>query len=109
MSISSTENVMPEDVSLGHVLYGLQSAFALFLLPVLVSLLINLVQRPQGALLNSHLRYQRHSVLGLVFLLTLGYFAGQGWVGLLCYAAALAWFCLRIIRGWLSLLDGNTV
>ncbi|MGL4474767.1 MAG: hypothetical protein ACRCT7_10015 [Shewanella sp.] len=109
MSLTTTENVLSEDVSLGHVLYGLQSAFALFLVPVLVGLVINLAQRTPGALLNSHLKYQRHSTLGLIGLMTLGYLMADGWMSVLLYATALTWFCHRIIRGWLSLLDGQAI
>ncbi|NMH64769.1 hypothetical protein [Shewanella salipaludis] len=97
-----------EDRSLGYLLYGLMSGFPLLLIPVLLSLLINLTQKQEelSPLLASHLRWQRQANMGLFLLLALGYWLPQLWLSLLVYLMALGWFCYRLLKGWLSLLDG---
>ena len=99
MTTTTTYAAKIEDRSLGHLLYALMSGFPLLLLPVLLSLFINLSQRhSQGnAVLASHLRWQRHSNMIFLGLLILG------------YCLPITWFCHRIIKGWLSLLDGLEV
>lgn len=100
-----------EDRSLGHLLYALMSAFPLLLLPTLLSLFINLAQKPAStpSLLASHLRWQRHSNVAFLGLLILGYSVPITGLSLAIYVFALLWFCHRIIKGWLNLLDGLAI
>lgn len=100
-----------EDRSLGHLLYALMLAFPLLLLPTLLSLFINLAQKHESTppLLASHLRWQRHSNVAFLSLLILGYVVPIVGLSLSIYLFALIWFCHRIIKGWLNLLDGLTI
>ncbi len=111
MTTTTTYAAKIEDRSLGHLLYALMSCFPLLLLPVLLSLFINLSQRhSQGnAVLASHLRWQRHSNMIFLGLLILGYCLPITWLSLSIYLFGIIWFCHRIIKGWLSLLDGLEV
>ncbi|BDA61549.1 hypothetical protein [Shewanella xiamenensis] len=111
MTTTTTYAAKIEDRSLGHLLYALMSGFPLLLLPVLLSLFINLSQRHfQGnAVLASHLRWQRHSNMIFLGLLILGYCLPITWLSLSIYLFGIIWFCHRIIKGWLSLLDGLEV
>ncbi|MGL4447734.1 hypothetical protein [Shewanella sp.] len=108
MTTSTTYGTKIEDRSLGHILYGLMSGFPLLLLPMLLSLFINLSQRPAAhhRLLQSHLRWQRHSNLIFIGLLLLGYVVPLIWLASSIYLLGSLWFCHRVIKGWLSLLDG---
>ena len=111
MTTTTTYAAKIEDRSLGHLLYALMSGFPLLLLPVLLSLFINLSQRhSQGnAVLASHLRWQRHSNMIFLGLLILGYCLPITWLSLSIYLFGIILFCHRIIKGWLSLLDGLEV
>lgn len=111
MTTTTTYAAKIEDRSLGHLLYALMSGFPLLLLPVLLSLFINLSQRhTQGnVLLASHLRWQRQSNMIFLGLLILGYCLPIIWLSLSIYLFGIIWFCHRIIKGWLSLLDGLEV
>ncbi|ARD21575.1 MULTISPECIES: hypothetical protein [Shewanella] len=105
--MTETEVYTAEDLSLGHFLYALMSAFPLFFLPVFFSLLINLSQTniATHSLLSSHLRWQRNSITGLVTLLLIGYFIPLLWLSIPIFLAALTWFSYRIFKGWLGLND----
>ncbi|SUI63405.1 Predicted membrane protein [Shewanella putrefaciens] len=111
MTTTTTYAAKIEDRSLGHLLYALMSGFPLLLLPVLLSLFINLSQRQShgNALLVSHLRWQRHSNLIFIGLLVLGYWLPITWLSLSIYLFGIIWFCHRIIKGWLGLIDGIEV
>ncbi|MDR6963245.1 hypothetical protein [Shewanella putrefaciens] len=111
MTTTTTYAAKIEDRSLGHLLYALMSGFPLLLLPVLLSLFINLSQRQShgNALLVSHLRWQRHSNLIFIGLLVLGYWVPITWLSLSIYLFGIIWFCNRIIKGWLGLIDGIEV
>ncbi|MGL5393569.1 MAG: hypothetical protein ACRDA8_19695 [Shewanella sp.] len=111
MTTTTTYGAKVEDRSLGHILYGLMSGFPLLLLPMLLSLFINLSQRPSAnnPLLQSHLRWQRHSNIIFIGLLVLGYCVPLIWLGLSIYLFGILWFCHRIIKGWLSLVDGVAI
>ncbi|ABE56027.1 conserved hypothetical protein [Shewanella denitrificans OS217] len=108
MSASNADVYLTEDVTLAHFLYGLMSAFPLFFMPVMLSFWLNVSQKqvPQASLLAAHLNWQRHSIIGVLPLLVLGYVAPQLWMSLVCYTVAISWFCYRIFKGWLSLHDG---
>lgn len=111
MTTTTTYAAKIEDRNLGHLLYALMSGFPLLLLPVLLSLFINLSQRQShgNALLVSHLRWQRHSNLIFIGLLVLGYWVPITWLSLSIYLFGIIWFCHRIIKGWLGLIDGIEV
>lgn len=108
MTTTTTYAAKIEDRSLGHLLYALMLGFPLLLLPVLLSLFINLSQRQMlsNGLLASHLRWQRRSNLTFLGLLVIGYWVSITWISLSIYFLAIIWFCYRILKGWLSLLDG---
>ncbi|WP_144210140.1 hypothetical protein [Shewanella donghaensis] len=105
--MTNTEVYTAEDLSLGHFLYALMSAFPLFFLPVFFSLLINLTQthNSSASLLASHLRWQRNSITGLMPLLIIGYCVPQLWLSVPILAFALIWFSYRVFKGWLGLND----
>ncbi|MCH1928723.1 hypothetical protein [Shewanella acanthi] len=111
MTTTTTYAAKVEDRSLGHLLYALMSGFPLLLVPLLLSLFINLSQRQTSAntLLNSHLRWQRYSNIIFLSLLVLGYLVPTLWLSLSIYLFGIIWFCHRIIKGWLSLIDGLEV
>lgn len=100
-----------EDRSLAHLLYALMSGFPLLLLPLLVGLFINLSQRQlrENRLLASHLRWQRQSNIIFLALLAIGYSLPLSWLSVSLFLLGILWFCHRIIKGWLSLLDGVEV
>lgn len=102
---------LQEDTSLGHFLYGLLAAFPLLLLPSLLSLLINMLQREAnlGEVLKSHLGWQRRSMFGLLAVLLLGYSLEAVWASMTLYLLGTLWFTARLFKGWLSLLEGRTI
>lgn len=106
MALSTTDNALPEDVSPAHLLYGLMSAFALAFVPVVLALIINLSQKASGAVLSSHLRWQRWSMLGFLGTCVLAWFIPQAWLALTLVTLAMLWFANRIVKGWLRLADG---
>ncbi|MCL2913385.1 hypothetical protein L2725_06235 [Shewanella corallii] len=106
MALSTTDNALPEDVSPAHILYGLMSAFALACVPVVLALVINLSQRARGAVLRSHLRWQRWSMLGFLGACLLAWSIPQVWLALTVLTLAVLWFANRIVKGWLRLADG---
>ncbi|MGL5047050.1 MAG: hypothetical protein ACRC6S_05695 [Shewanella sp.] len=108
MTMTTTYAAKVEDRTLGHLLYALMSGFPLLLFPVLLSLFINVSQRQfhGSPLLASHLRWQRHSNFAFLGLLVLGYCVSLTWLSLSIYLFGIIWFCHRIIKGWLSLVDG---
>ncbi|MBR9726665.1 hypothetical protein ACFOD0_07220 [Shewanella intestini] len=100
-----------QDKSLGHLLYGLMSAFPLFFIPVLMSLWLNIIQRniPNDSLLFNHLRWQKVSIIGLASAFLVGYLSTGFWFSVPCYLLGMVWFSYRIFKGWLSLHDGFKV
>ncbi len=109
---TSTSQAMPmQDSSLAHLLYGLMTGFPLLLLPVLLSLLINLSQKRQqlNELVGSHLKWQRFSIIGLLMMLAIAYAIPAFWPSVSLGLAALVWFVLRLVKGWLSLADGRII
>ncbi|WP_299492235.1 hypothetical protein [uncultured Shewanella sp.] len=106
----SSDNIQ-EDTSLGHFLYGLLAAFPLLLLPSLLSLLINMLQREThlGEVLKSHLGWQRRSMFGLLAVLLLGYSLNAMWASMTLYLLGALWFTARLVKGWLSLLEGRPI
>ncbi|MDF0533719.1 hypothetical protein KDN34_11840 [Shewanella yunxiaonensis] len=108
MTGAHSQLILAEDRSLGHFLYGLMCAFPLFLVPVVLSLLINFSQRQvaPASLMGSHLRWQRHSIFGLLMLMLLGYWVSALWLSLSFFALGMIWFSYRIFKGWLNLTDG---
>lgn len=100
-----------DDHSLGHLLYGLMLAFPLFLLPPLLGLAINCAQKSSkmSLLLYSHIRWQRWSMLTLLSMLILAYIVPQTWLAVVLSMLSLCWFCHRIIKGWMALVDGQPV
>lgn len=111
MTQTSTQSLALEDRTLGHLMYGLMASFPLLLMPVMLGLLINLSQKQTATslLIASHLRWQRHAILGFLGCLCIGYMLPQVWLSVTLYLLACGWFCHRIIKGWLSLLDGRVV
>ncbi|MBW8183673.1 hypothetical protein [Shewanella nanhaiensis] len=111
MISTATEGAAIDDPSLAHLLYGLMTAFPLFFLPTLLGLAINLAHKPQGvsAMVQSHLRWQRHSMIGFAILAGVGFFLSPLWLSVSIYLVATLWFCHRIIKGWLSLTEGVEV
>ncbi|QSX34728.1 hypothetical protein JYB87_05685 [Shewanella avicenniae] len=111
MTGTPSHAIHAEDRSIGHFLYALMCAFPLFLLPVVLSLAINLNQKQFTAvsLMGRHLRWQRHSILGLLALCALGYWSNIGWLSLTFFALGVIWFSYRVFKGWLSLADGIEV
>lgn len=111
MVSTTSQPVVLDDHSLGHLLYALMSAFPLLLLPPLFALLISLGQKSDkmSSLLYSHIRWQRWSIVSLLSMLLLAYLVPQGWLTISLSLLALLWFCHRIIKGWMSLLDGHAI
>ena len=111
MTQTSTQTLAIEDRSLGHLLYGVMSGFPLLLMPVLLGLIINLSQRQAAfsPLMASHLKWQRHAMYGFLTLLLVGYLLPHLWLSTGTMIVAILWFCHRIVKGWLSLIDGRMV
>ncbi|MDR8524757.1 hypothetical protein [Shewanella fidelis] len=100
-----------EDKSLAHLLYGLMACFPLFLIPVALSLFINLYQPPNHSsrFIVQHLRWQRWSIIGFFLVLSAGYLVNIPWLSTTLYLAASLWFIGRIFKGWLSLIEGSNI
>ncbi|MBE7215314.1 hypothetical protein MK852_19600 [Shewanella benthica] len=111
MISTTSERVSVDDPSLAHFLYALMSAFPIFFLPTLVGLFINLGQRTScsGEMISSHLRWQRHSIIGFMLMGGIGLSLTQIWLSSIVYSIAIIWFCHRIVKGWLNLTDGAAV
>ena len=111
MISTASARVSMDDPSLAHLLYGLMTAFPLFFLPTLLGLAINLAHKPlsAGEVIQSHLRWQRHSILGFGLLSAIGFFLSPLWLSVSIYLVATLWFCHRIIKGWLNLTEGIAV
>lgn len=107
----TSEEVSTDDPSLVHLLYGLMTAFPLFFLPTLLGLVINLVHKPLcvSSMIKSHLRWQRHSIIGFAILSGVGFLLTPLWLSVSVYLLAILWFCHRILKGWLSLTEGIAV
>lgn len=107
MAQLSLPQATAQDTSLIHLQYGLMSAFPL-LLPVLIALALNLSLRKSDCcnICITHLKWQRNSMLGLVAGGALWYWLPAGWMAATALIAVLAWFVLRIVKGWVSLIDG---
>ncbi|NRD73100.1 hypothetical protein HQQ94_07575 [Shewanella sp. VB17] len=107
----TSEKVSINDPSLVHFLYGLMIAFPLFFLPTLLGLVINLYHKPVcvSLLIKSHLRWQRHSIIGFAILSGVGFLLSPLWLSVSVYLLATLWFCHRILKGWLNLTEGLTV
>ncbi|MBT1444522.1 hypothetical protein KJI95_08265 [Shewanella sp. JM162201] len=110
MAQLSLPHTTAQDTSLIHIQYGLMSAFVL-LLPVMIALLLNLSLRKSDccAICVTHLKWQRNSMLGLVFGAALWYWLPSGWLAASVLVGVLAWFVLRIVKGWVSLIDGVAI
>jgi uncharacterized membrane protein len=111
MTQTSTQPLAIEDRTLGHLLYGLMTGFPLFLMPLVLGLLINLSQKQTATsqLMASHLRWQRHAMLVFLGLIAVGFSLPHFWLGMTLYLLTGIWFCHRILKGWLSLIDGRLV
>lgn len=111
MTGTTSHAIHAEDRSIGHFLYALMCAFPLFLLPVLLSLAINLNQKQFEAdsVMGRHLRWQRHSILGLLTLFAIGYGTSIVWLSMALFALGVIWFSYRVFKGWISLADGIAV
>lgn len=110
MAGSLTKNAINEDLSTGHVLYGLMSGFALFFLPLFLALLINFMQpRANGTLLDSHLKWQRDSIMYFLVGCFVAYMVTGVWLALSILVLSILWFVYRIIKGWISLVDGQFI
>ena len=98
----------PQDKTVGHFLYAMMSAIPLFLIPVLVSFWLNLIQKniQPNSLLASHLRWQRLSIIGLCPFFIAGYCFSPLWLSITMYLVGISWFSYRIFKGWVS-LNGN--
>ncbi|MDP5145163.1 hypothetical protein ORI98_01740 [Shewanella sp. ULN5] len=101
----------PQDKIVGHFLYAMMSAFPLFLIPVLVSFWLNLIQKniQPNSLLGSHLRWQRLSIIGLCPFFIAGYCFNPTWLSITMYLLGISWFSYRIFKGWVSLNEGLMV
>lgn len=111
MTGTTSHAIHAEDRSIGHFLYALMCAFPLFLVPVLLSLAINLNQKQftASSVMGRHLRWQRHSIMGLLLLCALGYGVSISWLSMALFALGVLWFSYRVFKGWLSLADGIAV
>lgn len=106
-----SQSLALEDKSLAHLLYALMACFPIMLLPAALSLFINLYQPQQhpNSLLATHFRWQRWSIMGMLLLMATGYLATQVWLSATLYIVAAVWFSGRIIKGWLSLIEGRII
>lgn len=110
MAQLSLPHATAQDTSLIHLQYGLMSAFPL-LLPVLAALVLNLSLRKSDccSICITHLKWQRNSMLGLALGTAAWYWLPAGWMAATALVAVLAWFVLRIVKGWVSLIDGVAI
>ena len=111
MISTTSQRLAIDDPSLAHLLYALMTAFPLLFLPTLLGLIINLGQKSSsaGALVSSHLRWQRRSTIGFLVLGGVGFTLSQIWLSAIIYLIATLWFCHRILKGWLNLTDGVAI
>ncbi|MGS0825261.1 hypothetical protein ACVBIO_05565 [Shewanella sp. 0m-8] len=106
-----SQSLALEDKNLAHFLYALMACFPIMLVPTALSLLINLYQPQQNAnsILAIHLRWQRWSIIGLFLVMLTGYLCAQSWLSATLYVAGAIWFSGRVIKGWLSLIEGRKI
>ncbi|GIU24941.1 hypothetical protein TUM4644_19840 [Shewanella colwelliana] len=111
MHSTTSPSVAIDDHSLGHLLYAMMAAFPLLLLPPLLGLLINVTQKRDhmSPLLYSHIRWQRWSIVTMLSIIILATMVTQVWIAICLVILGALWFCHRIIKGWLQLLDGQTI
>jgi len=100
-----------DDPCLAHFLYALMSAFPILLLPTLLGLVINLGQKSEDgqSIIGSHLRWQRHSMIGFIVMGGIGFSLTPTWLSFVTCLLATLWFCNRIVKGWLNLTDGAAI
>ncbi|QYJ76258.1 MULTISPECIES: hypothetical protein [Shewanella] len=110
MAQLSLPNATAQDTSLIHLQYGMMSAFPL-VLPVLFALALNLSLRKTDScsICDTHLKWQRNSMLGLVLGSAAWYWLPAGWMAATALVVVLAWFVLRVVKGWVSLVDGVAI
>ncbi|WP_394200119.1 hypothetical protein [Shewanella waksmanii] len=111
MLTTSSGNAVINDLSLGHLLYGLMAAFPVLFLPPLVSLMINYCQKPSlvGEILYSHIRWQRWSIVATLAMLAVSYILPLVWLSYGLASLALLWYCHRLVKGWLVLIEGKRI
>ncbi|MCL2917514.1 hypothetical protein [Shewanella litorisediminis] len=110
MAQLSLPNATAQDTSLIHLQYGLMSAFPL-LLPVLFALALNLSLRKSDScsICVTHLKWQRNSMFGLALGSAAWYWLPAGWMAATALVLVLGWFVLRVVKGWVSLIDGVAI
>ncbi|QLE84614.1 MULTISPECIES: hypothetical protein [Shewanella] len=111
MLSTSSGNAVINDLSLGHLLYGLMAAFPVFFLPPLLSLVINYGQKPalMDEVLYTHIRWQRWSIVATLAMLAVSYIVPLVWLSIAMAAVAMLWYCHRVLKGWLLLVEGKRV
>lgn len=112
MGSTTAENLIDEDLSLYHFLYGLMSVFAMFLLPLFIALLININQHSHSEVSSvgmSHFKWQRYSMLCFLLLCAIAYCIPVVSLSITLFIFSIIWFVYRIAKGWLSLIENQMV
>lgn len=93
--------------TLTAVIYGLHAASFFVGITMLIAIILNYVKRDevQGTWLESHFRWQIRTFWFSLLWFTLSMLALFAYVGILGFAATAIWFCYRIVKGWLALMD----
>nr|WP_282571331.1 hypothetical protein [Methylonatrum kenyense] len=94
-----------------QVVYGLQAASFLIGISFLVAVIINYVKRDEvrGTWLESHFRWQVRTFWFALLWFVIGFLTTVIGIGFLILLATTIWIIYRIVRGWLRLLDGQTM
>ena len=103
-----------EDKTLLHILYGLFLSYPLLGLPALLALFLNcilsLTQKTLlSELMQSHLKWQRHSAYIALFITIAAFNIHKTWIAVLFLLSSALWFTYRMIRGWLDLSDNQAL
>ncbi|GAA5218559.1 DUF4870 family protein [Corallincola platygyrae] len=97
-----------EDLTIGHVVYGLFAASFLIGITGLVGVIIAHVKRGDVAadsVLASHFRWQIRTFWFGFLWGVLGVILTFVYIGILVLLANAVWFIYRIVRGWINLND----
>lgn len=95
------------NVTLTHVVYGLQAASLIIGVTLIIALIINYVKRSEvkGTWLETHFKWQIRTFWWSLLWGIVGFVSFYFLIGIPIVIAAGIWFIYRIVKGWLRLND----
>lgn len=98
-----------EAKSVATLVYGLQAAWLLLGIPLVVALIVNYVKLDdvRGTIAESHFRWQIRTFWYWLLWLVVGGILTLVLIGIVILAINSIWIIYRIAKGWLRLIDGR--